>query len=157
MIYLINKNIWQEGKESVVRTQIGEAVLRLELIKKTVRKKIQVYDRYHVPIGTIAKPVFKSGLHYDISYDERVIANFRKRWSFFSNRYILETDGGVQFKVKGDIKNYNLKITRRGSLAARIYPNTNEYSDRYVVEIKNKEYRYVLLCVAVIVALLPRK
>lgn len=154
MIYYIDKVLFKDGQESNVTTHIGETVLRLESLKRSMRKKIQVYDRYHVPIGIIEKRVFKSGLHYDISYDDRIIASFNKSWSFFSRRYNLQTMGGPKFRVKGDFKNFNYKITNGRSVVAKITPGEELNSERYVIETKTREYRYVILCTAAIVSML---
>lgn len=154
MIYYIDKVLFKDGQETNVTTHIGETVLRLELLKRSMRKKIQVYDRYHVPIGIIEKKVFKSGLHYDITYDDRVIATFSKGWSFFSRRYNLKAVGGPKFRVKGDFKNFNYKITQGSSSIAKIRPGMEINSERYIIETKSREYRYVILCTAAIISIL---
>jgi len=154
MIYYLEKELFKDGEESAIRTHIGETVLRLESIKRSMRKRILIYDRYHVPIGFIEKKVFKSGMHYAISYDDRVIATFSKKWSFFSKRFGIRTSGGIIFKIKGDIKNYKYKVIRGRSTVAKVYPSSESTTERFIVETHDREYKYVLLCVATIISII---
>ncbi len=154
MIYHLEKEMWKDEKESVIRTEAGSPVLRLEPFKRMLRRKIRVYDRYHVPIGLIEKKVFKSGLHYDIIYDERVIATLSKSWSFFSRRYVLKTVGGPKFKIRGNIKEFNYKITRGKSTFARAFSDPDIPTNKFAFEAKKNEYRYALICCAIILTLI---
>ena len=53
MIYLIDKDLWHAGKETEVRTEVGDIAIRLEKVSSIFSKKILVYDRYHVELSLI--------------------------------------------------------------------------------------------------------
>ena len=157
MVYILNKSLWREGNETVVKTDIGETVLRLERLKRSMRQKIQVFDRYHVPIGTIEKKLFTSGPHFELHYDDRVIATIRKKWSLFGKKLVIRTSENTTFSIKGDTKDYKYTIRKGPIKYADISSQEAPHQHQFNIETKDVKHRYIFICTAIALATLADK
>ncbi len=146
MIYLIDKDLWRDGKETEVRTEVGDIAIRLEQSSSIFSKKIIIYDRYHVEIGAIKKNGFsKHG--YDIYYDNQVIGTILKKRVLLSKRLVIRSAAtGAEFRIKGSMDNYTIDIYRKLRRVARAHPKLTDDMSKYGFECIDDEHRYLLLC-----------
>lgn len=150
MIYIFDNELWGNGKEAVVKTEIGEVALRLERKSNLIRKKVIVYDRYHVPIGLIEKKGFQGGGMYTIYYDEQVMATISTRYLWVFKRYEINTPDRLVFKVKGSIKEHKYRIQKGKKTVAETAPDYAHRPYQYGMKTEGeKKHRYVFLCAAV--------
>ena len=149
MKYLINKKLWEEGNETVVKTEIGETVLRIERLKRTMRQRIQVYDRYHVPIGTIEKTAFRTGANFELHYDDRVIATVKNKWSFFGKKLVIVTSENTTFTIKGNFKQFEYTIKKGPMKYAHVSKKYGRHSGQFGVNTSDDKHRYIFICVAI--------
>lgn len=146
MKYLLRKDLFKNTKEEVVRTEIGEVVLRLEAESLNFGIKIQVYDKYHVPIGNIKRSAFSSGGKFEIIYDERSIATIYKKRRMFKRNLVIETVEGDLYNIKGDVPGKEYVFARTLKNYARISNKAVNKSDLFSMETKDKRLRFVFLC-----------
>jgi len=148
MIYIVDHNLWQDGKEATVKTELGDVVIRLEDKSGMLSTRILVYDRYHVEIGTIKKKGF-SKYHYDIYYDDRVVGVLKKKRGLFSKRLALETTEGATFQIKGKIEQNEYRLVRRGKTYAEVSHKLAHQPGQFGLKTKDERLKYTFLCVAV--------
>lgn len=152
MIYLIDKDLWHAGKETEVRTEVGDIAIRLEKVSSIFSKKILVYDRYHVEIGELKKRGY-SNYSYDIYYDGQVIGSILKKRVLFSKRLVIRSATGAEFVVKGSMGNYTIDVYRKLRRVARTHPKLTNDPSKYGFECIDDEHRYLLLCSAIALGL----
>lgn len=146
MKYFLKQNLFKETKEEVIRTELGDVILRIEMMSMSFGTKILVYDRYHVPIGEIKKGGFRSGARYEIIYDDRIIATILKKRRFLKRRLVLKTIEDDIFGIKGDIKNLEYVFQRNLKVYARITKKGMTKPDLVSMQTKDKRLRYIFLC-----------
>ena len=145
MIYIIDNDIWKKGSENEIRTDIGNVVMRIESKSTTFGKKIILYDRYHVEIGSLKKRGF-SNFSYDIYYDESVIGTILKKRVLFSKRLIIKSFKGQEFRIKGSVPDRTFDIYKGLKRIARVHPKLVENKEQYGFECIDEENKYLLLC-----------
>ena len=154
MIYLFDKELWREGNESVVTTEIDEVALRLEKKSGLFRTKIIVYDRYHVPIGLIEKHKLSTGKMATIYYDEQVMAHLHFKGLPFMRKIEITTPDKLTFKVKGKYKELNYRLLKGKKGVADVSPKYAHRPHQYGMKTEGeKKHRYVYLCSAIALAL----
>ncbi len=154
MIYIFDNDFWHNGKEAIIKTEIGEVALRLENKSFMMKKRAIIYDRYHVEIGKIEKRSFKGGGQYLITYDTQLIATVEKTGFFFSRRYVIKTTDKQIFKIKGSIKTHKYQILKGKKSVATISPELAHRPHQYGMETSDdKRNRYAFLCSAVALTL----
>ena len=148
MIYLFNKDLWREGKETIVTTEIDEVALRLEKKKSLFKHKVLVYDRFHVPIGLIEFHSM-SGKTATIHYDEQVMATVVKKGLPFFRRFEIHTPDKLVFKIKGDIKGLTYRISKGKKAVADVSPDYAHRPHQFGLKTEGeKKHKYVFLCTA---------
>ena len=154
MIYIFDKAVWKDGKEAVIKTEIGEVALRLENKSSFLRKRIIIYDRYHVEIGLIENRLFKTGFNYVISYDNQKIATVFLKRSIFSKKYMIRTSDKDLFKIKGKVKEFKYQIFKGKKAVAKVDAEFAHRPNQYGMKTDDeKRFRYTFLCAAVIFSL----
>ncbi len=149
MIYLIDKDFWKNGKETEVRTEIGDIALRFEQSSSVFNRRIIIYDRYHVEIGQLKRKGL-SNFSHDIYYDGQVIGSIIKKRVLFSKRLVIKSMKGEEFRIKGSMKDYTIDIYRRLKRVARAHPKLSANDNaKYGFECIDDENRYLLLCAVV--------
>ena len=155
MIYFLDKKLWAESNENAVTTELGDKVLRIENKKYSFKSTILVFDRYHVPLGSIDRQLFKSGRVYNIRYDERIVATVSLyRFLFFAKRYKIVLPDGDTLNIRGDIAAYNYDIKHGQKTVARVTDQGAFREHQYALETNEQEHRYVLLCAAIVLSTL---
>jgi uncharacterized protein YxjI len=153
MIYFLDKKLWAEGNESAVTTELGDKVLRIENKRYSLKNTILIYDRYHVQLGSIDRKLFSSSRIYHITYDERIVATVTiSRFFFFAKRYKIVLPDGDFLSIKGDIDAYNYDIKHGKKTVARVTDQAAFREHQYALETNEQEYRYVLLCAAILLS-----
>lgn len=145
MIYLIDKDLWRDGKETEVRTEVGDIAIRLEQSSSIFSKRIIIYDRYHVEIGELKKRGY-SHYSYDITYDGHIIGSIIKKRVLFSKRLVIQSATGAEFRIKGSMDNHTIDIYRNLRRVARAHPKLVNDISKYGFECIDDEHRYLLLC-----------
>jgi len=146
VIYLIAKNLWEEGKETQVRTSVGDVVLRLEQKPSSLSSTSYIiYDRYHVELGSIRRGSFRRS--YEITYDSKVIGSVYQKKRFFAKWYVVSTTKGEQFKITGKkIANFEYNIVKGRKKVAQVHHQLGSSSRTYGFETIDEKNKYLLLC-----------
>ena len=152
MIFLLDKDLWKDTKENVVKTDLDEVILRLESGSRRLKHTITVYDRYHVEIGRIRSRSIWRGRSYEIYYDEQKIATLSKKRGFLRKKIALKLDDGKILTVKGDLKKRNFEVHLKRKLIAKASPEYAYKNTQFGIETKDAKNRYLFICVAIVVA-----
>ncbi len=146
MIYLISKDLWSDGKETQVRTAVGDVILRLEMKSSSLSSTSYiVYDRYHVELGSIKRGAFRKS--YDITYSGKTIGSVFQKKRFFSKWYVISTTKGEQFKISSKkIKEFEYNIVNGRKKVAQIHHRLGSSSKTYGFETIDEQNKYLLLC-----------
>ena len=154
MIYLLDKEPFSDQNETIITNEIGEIALRFESKPLTLKRKLIIYDRYYVPIGTMTVRSFKQKPNYDIYYDEKLIASlhYASYWVYDSKK--LKTAEGATFTIKGKVKKFDYVIKSKKKVVAKVNAELADKPHQFGIEPKgDKKDKFAFLCAAMAMAI----
>lgn len=148
MKYLFEKDFWGGRNEAVIKTDIQQVALRLEDQSSFYKKRIAVFDKYHVGIGKIEGKTFGRGIHFYIYYDEQLLATLHYARVLLFKRMKLTFESGKSFSIKMKSNksfSFSEKI-RTVAVFGQESPNDGHYTLQTKVD---KQYAYGILCASI--------
>ena len=151
MKVVIQKNLWHDGNETVVRSELDEVVMRLEKVF-SIRGRIITYDKYHVEIGKIEKKVFKTGLNYEFYYDDRLIGTLtrQRRLLFWKNLKLTNSSGKV-FRISGSTREYEYSFKFKRRSVAKVSKKLAYKNTLYGLSSADPHNNYLFICAAIVI------
>lgn len=150
MRYVIRQKIFSLGDSFSIKDEVGNDVFIVRQQLLSFGKKLRICDMAGNELCYIEQRLFKFMPEYDIFIAGNLIANIKKKFTFFKNDFIITSPEG-QFYVKGDIWAHEFEIYRDDSMIAHISKTFFSFTDTYGVEIIDDYDAMSTLALAIVV------
>ncbi len=107
-------------------------------------KKLHLLNVHGEEVAFIQQKLFTLMPRYGVSIRGREIAEIRKEFTFFVQRYVID---GLGWEVDGSVWEHNYEIRKNGRLIVRIDKEWFTWGDSYVLDIAAPEDELVALAV----------
>jgi uncharacterized protein YxjI len=150
MKFYINERIFSLGDNFIIKDVSGNEVFNVEAKIFSMGNKLKIYDMNNNELVYIEQKLFKFLPEYDIYLNGNYAAKVKKEFTFFSNRFDIESNMG-NYEIEGDFFAHDFFITKNGSTTAEINKRWVSWGDAYEININEQEnYAFILALVIVI-------
>jgi uncharacterized protein YxjI len=150
MKFYIREKIFSIGDKFSIKDVSGSDVFNVEGRIFSMGNKLRIYDMFNNEIVYIEQKLFKLLPEYNIYLDGKYAAKVKKEFTFFSNRFDIDSIMG-NFDIEGDFFAHDFSIMKNGSTVAVINKKWVSWGDTYEINIDEQEnYAFILAMVIVI-------
>ena len=107
-------------------------------------KKLHLLNIHHEELAFIQQKLFTWMPRYSVSIGGREIAEIRKEFTFFFERYVID---GLGWEVEGSVWDHDYVIRKNGREIVRIFKEWFTWGDSYVLDIADPADEIVALAV----------
>lgn len=150
MNFYIKEKLFSIGDKFSIKDVSGNDVFKVEGKIFTLGNKLRIYDMNNNELVYIEQKIFKLLPEYSIFLNGNYAAKVKKEFTFFSNRFKIESDMG-DFEIEGDFFAHDFSIEKGTSTVAQITKKWLAWGDTYEIDINEGEnYAFILAMVIVI-------
>lgn len=113
-------------------------------------KKLTIFDMSGNEVVYIEQKLFRFLPEYDIYYRGSYVANVKKEFTLFSNRFDIDSNMG-RYTVDGDFLGLDFTIYKDGKAAAYISKKFFAWSDTYGVDVQEGEDDAFILALVIVI------
>ena len=150
MKFYMREKIFSIGDKFSIKDASGDDVFNVEGKIFSMGNKLKIHDMGGNEIVYIEQKLFKLLPEYSIYLNGNYAAKVKKEFTFFSNRFHIESNMG-NYEIEGDFLAHDFSIMKNGSTIAEINKKWAALADTYEIEIIEQEnYAFILALVIVI-------
>ena len=150
MDFYITQKVFSIGDKFSIKDVSGNDMFSVEGKVFSFGKKLRIYDMDNNEIVYIEQKLFKLLPEYSIYLNGNYTAKVKKEFTFFSNKFNIESDMG-NYEIEGDFFAHDFSIVKNGSTIAGINKKWLSWGDTYEISIDDREnYSFILAMVIVI-------
>ena len=150
MNFYIKEKLFSIGDKFSIKDVSGNDVFKVEGKIFSLGNKLRIYDMNGNEIVYIEQKLFKLLPEYSIYLNGNYAAKIKKEFTFFSNKFNIESDMG-NYEIEGDFFAHDFSIEKNNSTVAQITKRWLSWGDTYEIDINEGEnYAFILAMVIVI-------
>lgn len=149
MRYMIKQKLFSIRDRFSIKNEMGEDVMYVISQLLTLGNKLRIYDMSDKELCYIEQKIFRFLPEYNIYIDGRHRANIKKRLTFFTKEFDIQSHLGT-YSVQGNIFAYEFEILNKNRPVARISKKFFSLRDTYGVDVVEDENHVMILAIAII-------
>jgi uncharacterized protein YxjI len=149
--YVMKQKILTPGERFVIKDETGTPVFYVKGKVFSVGDKLSFRDTDGNELAYISQKVLSFRPRYRIYRDNRLTAKVVKKLVLLKDRYIVDIPGSDNYKVSGNVWNYEYSFTRNGRKVASVSKKFFSWSDTYGIAIVPGEDDILILAAVVVI------
>ncbi|MBU3158631.1 LURP-one-related family protein [Clostridium frigoris] len=150
MKFYIRQKVFSISDNFSIKDVSGNDVFNVEGKFFSIGNKLRMYDMNHNEIVYIEQKLFKFLPQYNIYLNGNYIAKVKKEFTFFSNRFHIESNTG-NYEIEGDFLAHDFSIVKNGNAIAEINKKWVSWGDTYEIDINESEDYAVVLAMVIVI------
>lgn len=149
MKYIVKEKIFSIGDNFTIKNSNGENVFQVISKVLTIGDKLRIVDmqgREHI---YIEQKIFKFLPEYSIFQGDNLIAQVKKKVTFFNHRFVIESIMG-DYEIDGNVLAHDFFIMKNGNEVANIKKAWISWSDTYEVQVDPVENQAFILALCIV-------
>jgi uncharacterized protein YxjI len=148
--YRMRQRLISIGEDYVIEDERGRAVYKVDGKVLRIRETFVIEDMSGRELVTIREKKLAIRDSMNILRDGKTVATVKKAlFSPFTDKFVVDVDGGDDLTVKGDLLDHDYEIRRDGKRIAEVSKKWFALSDTYGIDIAEGEDDALILAVAV--------
>ena len=150
MRYLIRQKVFSFGDNFTIKDELEQDRYIVRGKVFSFGDKLKIEDLEGNELFYIEQQLFRFLPEYSIYAGGQQMAVIKKQLSFFTPRFIIDSDYG-SYEIHGNIIGYDFQIYKDGRIVAVINKKWFAFSDSYGVKIEDGEDHAFLLTMAIVI------
>ena len=140
----IKEKVFSWNEQFTVKDENGWDKYYVEGEFFTLGKKLHLLNIHQEEVAFIQQQLWTWMPRYTVSMDGQEIAEIRKEFTFFFQRYVID---GLGWEIEGDVWAHDYEIRKNGRVIVRITKEWFTWGDSYVLDIADPADELVALAV----------
>ncbi|MBU3184425.1 LURP-one-related/scramblase family protein [Clostridium estertheticum] len=150
MKFYIKQKIFSIGDNFSIKNFSGNDMFKVEGKIFSIGNKLRIYDMKDNEIVYIEQKLFKLLPEYNIYLNGNYAAKVKKEFTFFSNRFHIESNMG-DYEIEGDFLAHDFSIVKNGKSIAQINKRWVSWGDTYEIDINESENHVFVLAMVIVI------
>ena len=140
----IKEKVFSWNEQFTVKDENGWDKYYVEGEFFTLGKKLHLLNIHQEEVAFIQQQLWTWMPRYTVSMDGQEIAEIRKEFTFFFQRYVID---GLGWEIEGDVWAHDYEIRKNGRVIVRITKEWFTWGDSYMLDILDPADEIVALAV----------
>lgn len=140
----IKEKVFSWNEQFTVKDENGWDKYYVEGEFFTLGKKLHLLNIHQEEVAFIQQQLWTWMPRYTVSMDGQEIAEIRKEFTFFFQRYVID---GLGWEIEGDVWAHDYEIRKNGRVIVRITKEWFTWGDSYMLDIADPADEIVALAV----------
>lgn len=149
MRYLIKQKFFSLSDGFTIKDETQKDCFKVKSKMISVGKKLFLCDMADAELCYIEQKVLALFPEYHISVDSQEVMLIKQKFSLFGKKFDITGSAG-QYKVEGNLRAKDFKITKNGAISAAISKKFLAVSDTYTIDTADNEKDFLMVAVAIV-------
>lgn len=140
----IKEKVFSWNEQFTVKDENGWDKYYVEGEFFTLGKKLHLLNIHQEEVAFIQQQLWTWMPRYTVSMDGQEIAEIRKEFTFFFQRYVID---GLGWEIEGDVWAHDYEIRKNGRVIVRITKEWFTWGDSYMLDILDPADEIIALAV----------
>ena len=140
----IKEKVFSWNEQFTVKDENGWDKYYVEGEFFTLGKKLHLLNIHQEEVAFIQQQLWTWMPRYTVSMDGQEIAEIRKEFTFFFQRYVID---GLGWEIEGDVWAHDYEIRKNGRVIVRITKEWFTWGDSYMLDIADPADEIIALAV----------
>ncbi len=136
------------GDDAWIEDEAGDRVYKVNSKAMRLTDTIALEDTHGNEVAWLKEPLMKVRDSMDVTIGTRK-ATVKKRIVSIRDTFLMDVDGGAEYKAKGDIVGHEYEIDLDGKEVAKVSKKWFRMRETYGIEIEPDQDTVLLLCFAI--------